>query len=844
MTKKRRITRPLTNDGGHTLFLLIIGTTMAWSLTWGVISTTELQVFYLPLLLNVGLLLALFRLVLLNKYTLGLSATLLGISGLFLALDHVQQGELSALSQTMDFLHGLNLYLNGLAGHTPAYEWVLVWALTIAFSLVIFLLGYLWFHVGLLLAFGVVIFGLILTSGFFSSDMAFYVFILTGVLYLSKALHQGNKKALANYLPQSLILGTAAFLLAWIVPTPADGQAEIATERLITRPFVAMNEYLQERTRPRHFSLTQTGFGTGDVRRLGGDVVTNYNTVMRVRSTQPSLYLTGAILDTYTGYAWINQFEETEPLLFEGPDLYRFEQQSSLFNLFSLRDLRHTDTQQLHDFSREFFTFEHDQAHEMLSLTDIVNLPFDERELVVDTLEQATFTIFYGSNLLTGYDTGMEHQVFYTNQNRSLTARELLPRHGIYATTYLQLSDWIDIHAILAHSYPGILQDALDAVTYDLQFVLADGSTLSYPQLLVDHLIPRAQWIHETFTQLPEQLPQRVRDLATYVTQTAENNFEVAQQLQAFLRTFEYTLTPGQVPHDRDFVDYFLFDLQRGYCTFYASAFVVMARAMGLPARYIEGFIAIGNGNMDHYIYIRNRQGHAWAEVYFEGFGWYRFDPTPPSETFGTIFASPTLMNPQIDWSSLAFDDEFLWWDQEEHLFFQSTMTGQFQNNQQDIEIDLPVLEVVDTTLFQSVILQSALIVILLALGTSFLRVAYLLKKMQAVKHMPNRQAIVHQFHHVLACLQLLNYQRHTAETTTQFAKRIRVLMHVDGENYLLSELTPIYLKAQYSELLIEDRERELLSDCLASLESQVREDMGRFKFWAIKYLRGIGHDA
>ena len=74
--------------------------------------------------------------------------------------------------------------------------------------------------------------------------------------------------------------------------------------------------------------------------------------------------------------------------------------------------------------------------------------------------------------------------------------------------------------------------------------------------------------------------------------------------------------------------DYFLFDLKTGYCDYYATSMIVMARAVGLPARLVIGY---ANGDYDpvkaEYV-IREADAHSWVEVYFAGAGWVEFEPT------------------------------------------------------------------------------------------------------------------------------------------------------------------------------------------------------------------------
>ncbi|RMG94315.1 MAG: hypothetical protein D6706_13950 [Chloroflexi bacterium] len=135
------------------------------------------------------------------------------------------------------------------------------------------------------------------------------------------------------------------------------------------------------------------------------------------------------------------------------------------------------------------------------------------------------------------------------------------------------------------------------------------------------------------YTALPPTVPQRVHNLAQEVAGSLPTAYDQARALERFLRQYPYSLAVPLPPAAADPVDFFLFELQKGYCDYYASAMVVMARSLGLPARLAVGFLAQPpDENGRQIVYQIN--GHSWAEVYFAGYGWVAFEPTAP-------FASP-----------------------------------------------------------------------------------------------------------------------------------------------------------------------------------------------------------
>jgi transglutaminase-like putative cysteine protease len=145
-------------------------------------------------------------------------------------------------------------------------------------------------------------------------------------------------------------------------------------------------------------------------------------------------------------------------------------------------------------------------------------------------------------------------------------------------------------------------------------------------------------WVAKRYLALPDELPFRVRQLALDLTAVKPDPYDRALAIEMFLREFPYTLDLAAPPAGRDVVDYFLFDLKKGYCDYYASAMTILARAAGLPARLVVGY-ASGNYDPQHARYeVTEADAHAWTEIYFPGYGWVEFEPTggrPPLERAG-----------------------------------------------------------------------------------------------------------------------------------------------------------------------------------------------------------------
>ncbi|WP_030955547.1 transglutaminase TgpA family protein [Streptomyces sp. NRRL S-481] len=135
--------------------------------------------------------------------------------------------------------------------------------------------------------------------------------------------------------------------------------------------------------------------------------------------------------------------------------------------------------------------------------------------------------------------------------------------------------------------------------------------------------------IERDFTKLPDSLPAVVARTARQVTTGAANPYDQAVKLQDWFAVtggFEYD-TQVQVGSGSEGIARFLRDKQ-GFCVHFSFTMAAMARSLGIPARVAVGF-APGSPQADGSVSVGLRDAHAWPELYFEGVGWTRFEPTP-----------------------------------------------------------------------------------------------------------------------------------------------------------------------------------------------------------------------
>ena len=176
----------------------------------------------------------------------------------------------------------------------------------------------------------------------------------------------------------------------------------------------------------------------------------------------------------------------------------------------------------------------------------------------------------------------------------------------------------------------------------DVEILIAAGT--AYPA-----------WVTERYLQLPDSLPERVRDFAVEVAGDTATPYAAAFQIERYLRTnYPFTLKVDDPPPRRDAIDFFLFETRQGYFDHHASAMAVLLRALGVPARVAVGFSIDGSAfDEESQTYVlTERDSWAWPEVYFPGLGWVEFNPTPLRATIARsgalVFGFPEDEDPTV----------------------------------------------------------------------------------------------------------------------------------------------------------------------------------------------------
>lgn len=156
-------------------------------------------------------------------------------------------------------------------------------------------------------------------------------------------------------------------------------------------------------------------------------------------------------------------------------------------------------------------------------------------------------------------------------------------------------------------------------------------------------------WILSRYMTVPSTLSDRVLDLARELTATAPTPYDRALAIEAYLRQIPYSLDVPAPPIDRELTDYFLFDLQQGYCDYYATSMAMLARASGLPARLAVGYLSGSFEPTQGAYIVTEADAHSWVEIYFPDYGWIEFEPTGGRPAIARAGGSESAVSPDID---------------------------------------------------------------------------------------------------------------------------------------------------------------------------------------------------
>jgi transglutaminase-like putative cysteine protease len=174
------------------------------------------------------------------------------------------------------------------------------------------------------------------------------------------------------------------------------------------------------------------------------------------------------------------------------------------------------------------------------------------------------------------------------------------------------------------------------------------------------------QWVEDSYLQLPNNISVRTRQLAAELSSGLDNPYDIANAITNYLRSYQYSEVIESPPSGQELIDWWLFDYRRGFCQYYATAEIVLLRSLGIPARMAVGYAqgefrsstnvqaAPGQNVPSSDIIspgtytVRQKDAHAWPEVYFPKYGWMEFEPTASQSALARLSGAEGTGTDQI----------------------------------------------------------------------------------------------------------------------------------------------------------------------------------------------------
>lgn len=166
---------------------------------------------------------------------------------------------------------------------------------------------------------------------------------------------------------------------------------------------------------------------------------------------------------------------------------------------------------------------------------------------------------------------------------------------------------------------------------YQWTYNVYDASAYALLGIEDEQMKAYTAFVMAQYTSVPESTKQVLLELAEQNGIKADRP-TIIEDVEAYIRSCaEYDMEFPACPEGQDSVVHFLTESQKGVCRHFASAATLMYRALGIPARYVEGYSVYAQA--DEWTEVKGKDAHAWVEVFIPGFGWIRVDPTPAASS-------------------------------------------------------------------------------------------------------------------------------------------------------------------------------------------------------------------
>ncbi len=382
--------------------------------------------------------------------------------------------------------------------------------------------------------------------------------------------------------------------------------------------------------------------------------------------------------------------------------------------------------------------------------------------------------------------------------------------YSIYMYNYnSRVLPLVSNHRDISEDTEMFTKDEYGVTYFNNYFIEDDEFTVSYDRVnyglfeffrYVRDNMPENGYIPpESAAPLPETVTQRTIDLANSIKEhaysivsfsdnqelsvrakKAMNDYFVSLLMVSYLENnYSYSTLPGEQVGD-DFVDSFLFELKKGYCTSFASALYVLLRSIDVPCRYVSGY-SVQNPSVTEYTSVSDKNLHAWVEVYIQGFGYIPLDPTPSSYY---AFANDT---PSAQSNSYYNNENLLMYQDPNELAY---LTEPYEDT---YITDYSKEYSSDNNIWISVVLPVGLSIISVALAVWGGIVYYISYKKRVIDSVLTSTDVGVIYRNLINLLAVLNLKRKNNESVREFMLRVYEFynpFHSGEEKYGRAKIT------------------------------------------------------
>lgn len=779
----------------------IIAAALSFSFVYAFSSTLEIDYSAKNVLMLVCFILAAYSISFVNKLAIKISVTLIALAAVGnIFYYYINPQEFKELySKIVLVFSWLRKFNPGEALLGMEYQKYILIVLTLIITLAVYIFTIKKFNFYILLIAGVSIFAAQWMIGYFVIYFSFYVFLSFILICYFKHIYVSNARksddlqaATANFLLFSVPICAIVLISAYHMPASEkpiqwswmDSKIEAVETYIKTNFNLGNSEY---------FSINATGFGK-DSTKLGGNISLSNRIVMKVDSSEGDIYLKGAVREVYTGDSWENARGE-QTTLHERSQLNSFNE--DLIELSQGMKVISGRFNVLDDISKKTsidITYENLKTKTIFIPSKVDNLTFEKEHL-----------------------------------NLAIDAYGMISNEDFLGKKFKYTAELYDIHkkdqgieVLLRNSRRG-LYSGYEEVIFKNSNKYKSGS-LSRSD--IEKLTEMSDSAYARYLQLPKELPQRVIKLSSEITSAADNDYDRVKAIESYLSTnYKYTLEPGNIPQNRDFVDYFLFDSKQGYCTYYASAMTVIVRSIGIPARYVEGYKLPSKPVSGKSYEVTNKEAHAWVEVYFEGFGWIPFEPTSPFvQNFNDVIKETSNIEEAVPKQTQIEENNQAKTDINVNDSSEASPAATIDNG----------VEVQKVPFINAAIIICVIFLLWILLFSAIKRRIFFYR----LQKLSLQEGVIKIYKHFLRALSVQGIKIQSGETPLKYAQRIDDTLEFKELSF--KTITDIFNKACYSNIPINKEEMQLIINFYSIFQAKCKEKRSWFRYFVYNRIFGI----